>query len=1055
MIAAVVGSNFRIVFMIDSGADINVIAENVWEEMHDYIDKDEMIFDYDPKPNRKVFAFASDKPLSLLATFNAWLNVEAPGKPMCYLKFFVIKGSERSIIGRDSATLLKILKVGIEVNNITLSSEREDISFSEFPKIPNEVVHFDIDPNVVPKKNAYYHIPAAFSKQANERLLKMIRQGVIEKVKKAPKWISGMCAVPKGQKDFRLVVNMKAPNKAIQRCYYKLPTLEEIQRKLAGSKYFAKLDLTNAFHHVEIDEESRELTTFMAEDGMYRFTRLVFGVNCAPEKFQEIMERLFSDINFVVIFIDDILIYARTLEELKERTRTVISILKQNNLTLNMEKCEFEKENLSFLGHRISEVGMSINEEKVKAIRNFKQPETISELRSFLGLANYVACYIANFANITSPLWKMTSQKSLEWTEEASRAFQETKRAIMETTVTNGFFDDLDQTYIYTDASPVALGTVLTQKNPIGDERIISIASKMLTATEMKYPQTQREALGIVWAVEHYHYFLRGRRFTIRTDARGIAFIFNQERDLSKRVISRAQGFALRLNEFDFEIEFVNGNKNIADPPSRLYQGNDQAYEERDGPWEIGSISCEFDNDSTIIGEITLERISSETATDVIIQHVFYAIGNNNWSNPTISKYKCVKDELHTDGEILMKGGVIVLPSKLTREALELAHTGHPGATTMRSILKNRIWWPGIDRDSKRYVETCLSCTLTSKKSPPEPMTRALLPSGVWDIVAVDFNGPYRQLNDGLILAIVDCYSRYLICSVVKSTNFNSVNVVFDDVFNRYGFPKSIKSDNGPPFNGEPYKQYCRSRDIKVVFSTPLFPQQNGMIERYMQLINKSMQISTHENTNPAKALTETIRAHNSAKHRITQVAPEELMFNRKIRRLLPLASAQSYKVNHNPSEIRKRDFEEKHRSKVREDIKRGARDSQIRIGDRVVILRGSKSKGETRYEPTAWQVIEKTRGDLVLRDQKGKETKRNVSMVKKIFERDIERTEIGESIGSTDNTTTNNDVSANTTTGNEHGDSFLGTEGENNNIRPQRMRKEPTYLSDFIREIS
>lgn len=227
---------------------------------------------------------------------------------------------------------MKLLQLGGNVN--TIAELSGDESHGEtFPKIPNELVEFEIDPEVTPTRNAYYNIPAAFRERASKRLEKMIKQGIIEKVTKAPRWISGMCAVPKGAFDFRLVVNMKGPNRAIKRCYYRMPHLDEIQRKLHGATLFTKLDLTSAFHHVELKEESRDLTTFMAEDGMYRFTRLVFGVNCAPEKFQEIMERILRGVTGIIIFIDDILVFGKDLSELRERTQSVLEVLAQNNLT--------------------------------------------------------------------------------------------------------------------------------------------------------------------------------------------------------------------------------------------------------------------------------------------------------------------------------------------------------------------------------------------------------------------------------------------------------------------------------------------------------------------------------------------------------------------------------------------------------------------------------------------------------------------------------------------------------------------------------------------------
>jgi hypothetical protein len=137
----------------------------------------------------------------------------------------------------------------------------------------------------MPTKNAYYNVPAAFQDRARERLEEMEAMGIIESVKEAPEWISGMSLVPKGKTDFRLVVNMQGPNRAIRRAFHMLPTLEEIRVRLDGATIFYKLNIKNAFYHLELDEESRKLTTFQTDSGMKRFKRLLFGVNCAPEFF--------------------------------------------------------------------------------------------------------------------------------------------------------------------------------------------------------------------------------------------------------------------------------------------------------------------------------------------------------------------------------------------------------------------------------------------------------------------------------------------------------------------------------------------------------------------------------------------------------------------------------------------------------------------------------------------------------------------------------------------------------------------------------------------------
>ena len=494
----------ELIMMIDSGADACAIGHETWNELWRTSGENPAAFDRlkSASESTNLYAFAASQPLKVLLSFCANLFLPETGKAT-QAEMFVVRGATRSILARDTAIALGVLQLGASINSC-------EVFAKPFPKAPGEQVHFDVDPLVVPTKNAYYNVPAAFRSQACDRLRQMERQQIIEQVVRAPKWISGMTLVPKGKDDFRLVVNMRGPNRAIRRAFHPLPTLDEIRVKLNGVKWFAKLDLKSAFHHLELDEESRELTTFQTEQGMRRFTRLVFGVNCAPEIFQRFMERILEGLRGVVVFIDDVLVYAESQVQLQERTKSVLKVLADNNLTLNEEKCVFEQQEIQFLGHRLSKNGFEVDKAKVDDVVSFQRPESATDLRSFLGLAAYLKEYIQNYSNLVDPMWKLLSSATLNWTAKAEHAFEETKRRIAGCTIKLGFFSPTDKTVLYTDASPQALGAVLCQEASCGKHRTICFASKSLTPTERAYPQIQKEALAIVWAVERFYFYLMG-----------------------------------------------------------------------------------------------------------------------------------------------------------------------------------------------------------------------------------------------------------------------------------------------------------------------------------------------------------------------------------------------------------------------------------------------------------------------------------------------------------------------------------------------------------------
>lgn len=1010
LINCVVGSSIPIKFLIDSGADVNVIGGDDWNILESLYRSGNANLELTDVSEKELRGYAADRPMNVEHAFRAKVRAVGFDKPVVSADFLVVRGGRRSLLGRNTASEMKLLKVGADVD-ICESLKQNEV----FPKMPGVKVKFCVDRTIPPEKNAYYNVPAAYREAARNRLKEMESRGIIEKVTTAPEWISGMSAVPKGKNDFRLVVNMRAPNKAIKRQYFRLPLIEEMKVKLYGAKYFSKFDLSNAYYHLELSNESRDLTTFLAEDGMYRFTRLMFGVNCAPEIFQREISHILEDVENKIVFIDDILVFANTIEELHLTVARVLRILKVNNLTLNPDKCEYDKTRIKFLGLELDADGFHIEEAKIKDIRKFHHPTTISELRSFLGLATFVSPHIAKFADISSPLWAVVSSKTWSWGKEQNEAFELLKDRIIHCTVSLGYFSDNDETFLYTDASPVALGAVLVQRDGEKIFRVISFASKALTSTEKKYPQNQREALSAVWAVEHFSYFLLGRQFTLRTDAKGITFILNRSRESTKRALTRADGWALRLSPYRYDVEFVHGRNNIADPSSRLYDGNDDAFNEDISPWEIAHLEAncaEF---------LTEEEIKQATARDTLFQKLMDSLETENWPEE-LRRFKVISNELAVKNGIIVKNGCAVIPDELRTKALEVAHKGHPLAAKFKSILRARVWWPGMAAAAEQWVKSCVVCAINGKPERHTPMKRIFAPKAVWEAIAMDFNGPYAKFGGISILVIIDLRSRYAFAHPVKSTAFEHTKKILDSVFEEEGFPKCIKTDNGPPFSGTDYKRYCAERGIQTVFSTPFFPQQNGLAESFMKVVNKAMCAATSTGNSYHKELHDAVHAYNAGFHSVIKVPPEEVMKGRKIKRGLPLL--EHSKSVYDEKLLDARDREIKLKGKVMEDRRRGARNTRVEPGDTVIVERyKSKGKGESRFGTNKFTVLKEENGILVLTDSEGHIVRRHVTQTKKVSQW---RDKVGTNVPSRQ---VSNDPSR----------------------RSRRESKIPSYLSDFV----
>lgn len=560
---------------IDSGSPINTIPCIEFERMKEL---GVTRINENRGCDKIIKAYATEEPLEIITSFRANVEVLNYDKPRVLAKFFVIKNANQALLGKQTAEEMKLLKVGVEVNALT-KSNIQNIQ-EQFPKMPDVQIKFNIDQNIVPKRIPRIRIPVPLQDEVQERLDEMERVGIIEKAPDDSAWINPLEVVVKGKDDFRIVIDMRKANEAIRRAHYPLPEMSKFHKQLKGARFFTKLDLKSAFHHVELHHDSRDITTFMSPRGLMRFTRLLFGVNTAPEIFQREMERMLKNCEGVIVFIDDILIFAETLTELHTRVEKVLEVIARNRLTLNKAKCEYDLTEVTFLGFKINKNGFKPSDDKITAIRAFKQPSTVAELRSFLGLVTHLGQYIADLSTVTEPLRILTQKNATwDWRDEQTQAFEEVRKRIIQDFQQHGFYHPSLQTRLYVDASPVGVGAVLTQIQKNGREQTVAYAAKSLTEVERRYPQNQREALAVVWGVERFSHFLLGKKFTIHTDNKAVQFLFGGKDRDSKRAITRSEGWALRLSSYNFVMKFISGKENIADPLSRLCPKEDKEFD--------------------------------------------------------------------------------------------------------------------------------------------------------------------------------------------------------------------------------------------------------------------------------------------------------------------------------------------------------------------------------------------------------------------------------------------------------------------------------------------
>ena len=331
---------------------------------------------------------------------------------------------------------------------------------------------------------------------------------------------------------------------------------------------FSKIDANSGFWQIPLDKQSALLTTFITPFGRYHFNRLPFGITSAPEHFQRRMSEVLSDLEGVVCLIDDVLVHGKSQEEHDHRLKKVLERVKQVGLTLNVDKCEFSKSCIKFLGQVIDESGVSPDPDKTLAITQLEQPDNVTEVRRYLGMLNQMSKFVPNLSSKTKPLRDLISTKNLwTWGPNQQRAFEETKQLVGSPTIL-ALYDPSANTVVSADASAYGLGGVLTQKQPSGEWQPVSFISRSLTPTEQKYSQIEKETLGLTWACEHFAEYLLGINFQLETDHKPLVPLFTSKNleDLPVRI----QRYRMRMMRFQFTIVHIPGKELvIADALSR------------------------------------------------------------------------------------------------------------------------------------------------------------------------------------------------------------------------------------------------------------------------------------------------------------------------------------------------------------------------------------------------------------------------------------------------------------------------------------------------------
>ncbi len=961
----------------DSCSSVNILDEERFQKLQDRMTSKLRL----QSATTPVFAYLQEKPLDLVGQFYATIESLKTGNET-EAKFLVAKGASKSPPLLSLATCLE-LDV-IQLTNATITAERpiEERLKEQYPEVFHGLGNHKritakliVDTTISPVCLKQRKIPYNLVKKAEEEEQRLKKLGVIEDVphNQPTTWCTNPVIAPKPNKPdaIRYCCDMRVPNTAIQRPVTEVMTTEDLRVKLNGATVFSVLDMNEGYHQLTLEEESRHMTTFYGTGNKMRYTRLNFGTISAQDIFDQAMDDTIEGLPGVCHIRDDFIVYGKNDADHDQCLEGLIKRFSEDGLTFNPKKCRFRVPKVEFFGSTFSKDGISPSPSRVEALQSMTAPQSATEVRSLLGMAQYSAQFIPNFAEMTTPLRKLTHQEAKwRWGRVEEEAFQKLRNALSSDKAL-GYYETGLPTKLTVDAGPNGLGLLLLQKKTEG-WKPVACASRSLTAAETRYSQIEREALAIRWGCEKCYMYLIGSKFVVETDHLPLLSMFQPR----SRPPLRIERWLLYLQQFDFELKHTPGAKNPADYLSRhsmpLTYIDVQESNARDKV--VRSLVTDH-----VPRAMTAREVEVASVEDEELKEVRACIQSGKWDK-SCSGYFHIRSELSTYGKLVLRGTRIIPPRSLRDRVMSLAHEGHPGVVSMKQRLRTKVWWPGLDRDAENYVRKCHGCQVVSAPSPPEPLKVTELPTVPWKDLAIDLLGPLP--SGDYILVCVDYYSRFYEVDTMKTITSERVIKSLDRWFTTHGLPVTITSDNGKQFTSEVFEMYLQKNGIEHRKVTPLWPQANGEVERQNRSLMKRIRISQTEDQDWKRAVQVYLMAYRSTPHSTTGVSPAELLYGRKIRTKLP-----DIEVYRPDEEVRDHDQLQKVKGKLYADTKRRAQESELTPGDLVLLRQEKKNKLSTPFEHQPYEVVTKNGNSVVIESPAGVRYKRNITHVKKYHE--------------------------------------------------------------------